>query len=130
MFKFGDTFLYRSEEYVFLAEIDQLTYAAKIIEKFQVKEINDMYDKSAAKGSLVVSGLKDRIIFCFVILRTKEYEGMGAHFKPAKDGLEISGDLDPTGKSLNKEDLAAIKTEIIAGPLPRILKTHVEGLEI
>jgi hypothetical protein len=123
MFKFGDVFRYDGIEYVFLAKIDGLVYAAEILNEVKGRSILTL---EARLGEKKKSG---EILFCYVILQTEEFKNRMAHLHGAKDG-DANIQFDFTSASLSNEDLVCMKREIMEGPLPLILKEAIKDIDI
>lgn len=96
----GDIFRHGEKCYVYLANINNITHAALIIDPSQISQIEGMY-KLQAKG-------KGEVLFAYVTLTTSPFENHGAHCgNPA-----MSDDCDercvPKCGQLNTEDMDAI----------------------
>ena len=130
--KFGDVFIHRGIEYVYLAGTEEIIYAGRILEKDRrTEELKCLCDKRSTQGGLYAQRAQDNLLFCYVELCTKEFEGRLAHFKDTPRGETTEGLLfDTILGSLNKEDLLKIKEEIIRGPLPGLLKNLVRDIKI
>ena len=126
---FGDIFRYNDVDYVYLAKTEDLTYAAKILNDDAAKQIDGLYNKKACRGQMtpVVEG---NILYCFVILQTKEVKDKMAHFQQTKqDSTNLIGDKLPI--TLNKDDLKLIKAEIMTrSAIPNGLKEAVKDLPV
>jgi len=123
MFKFGDIFRFDGKEYVFLAKIDGLVYAAEILSDASGRRILTLEAKRGEKKNA------GEILFCYVILQTEEFKNRMAHLYGARDG-DANLQFDFTSSSLEKDDLICMKREIMEGPLPLILKEAVKGIDI
>src|SRR3989344_3995792 len=107
MIKFGDVFRFNEQEFVFLAQTGEITYAAKILSKEltgQVLQLSAIREKAQKK-------IDAHALYSFVMLQTPQFKGRMAHFKdtdknPLNEGVEVTGQL-------NKKDLEGIKDEIL-----------------
>ena len=61
---FGDIFKYEGREYIFLVQTDSITYAARILETTDSKNIDRLYEKRVASNSV----LEKNILYCYVKL--------------------------------------------------------------
>lgn len=128
MIKFGDVFIFNEEEYIFLARTANVIYSAKILEIEKTKEIEREADR-VSRNHKEQHKLKDNILYCYVVLTTKEFKDQAAHCGMAgrQPGIEIES-LETV--VICKEDLKAIKEEIIKGPVNEELKKRVKDIDI
>lgn len=68
--KFGDVFKHKEKEYVFLAKTEELVYAAEILSKELTSKIDNLYQKISKYDG----GCVNRIIYCYVMLKTEEFK--------------------------------------------------------
>ena len=123
MIKFGDVFQYEDHDYVFLAKIDGLVYAAEILNDSSTKRIIAFEGK---QGERKRSG---EILYCYVILQTEAFKNRMAHLNGARDGnADLQFDL--VISPLVKEDLICMKKEVLEGPLPLVLKAAIKDIDI
>lgn len=107
MFNFGTIFRYKEEYYVYLLEIDELTFLAKILNP----EITRALVRSRDLKSKNPNNHTDmQPMYCFVVLTTDKFDGYSAHYGsgheiPKNCSVEIISEL-------NKEDLKKLKKEI------------------
>ena len=72
IFKFGDVFRHNEEDYVFLAQTDEIIYTQKILDKVITDSLKNMSDKIEATNS---SRRKTQfIVLLFSKLKTLEIE--------------------------------------------------------
>lgn len=133
MTTFGDIIEYEFEKYVYLADINNSCYLAKIISGELAREITKERQKledRSIKGSIPAQQkLNASLSFCFVVLTTEVFKDCIAYCKPpAIDSKEF--DYTPESNKLNKKDLSAIKNEIINGNYPGGLKEFIKTIEI
>ncbi len=126
--KFGDVFRYKEDDYVYLAQTDEMLYAAKILNNFETKAVNDLYEKRA-RDPRNSNRIENHRLFCFVVLRTEDFRGRIASLGKT-DNPSISVEILKT--SLNKEDLKVIHEMIVspASPVPRLLKELVADIQL
>lgn len=126
MIKFGDVFRHSEKEYVFLAQADEIIYAAEILNSEYTKKVRLMYEQKVKTNS--IEKVKNNVLYCFVILDTEAFKGRMAHFART-EGNEFAPNFDVID-SLDADDLADIKNEIIAEntAVPIRLKEIVKSL--
>lgn len=126
---FGDIFRYNDTDYIYLAKTDDLTYAAKILNENVAKQIEGLYNKKVSNGQMNPV-VENNILYCYVILHTKEMKDKMAHFQQTKqDSTPLLQQKLPI--TLNKDDLKKIKEEIISrSAIPMGLKELVKDLNI
>lgn len=110
MIKFGDVFRHNEKEYVFLAQVDDIIYAAEILSHEFTQKVKMMYERKVQNNS--IEKVKNNVLYCFVILDTETFKGRMAHFAKT-DGNSFDLTFDVVG-TLNNRDLDVIKNEIIA----------------
>lgn len=110
MVKFGDVFRHNEKEYVYLAQVDDVIYAAEILNHEFTQKVKTMYERKVQSNS--IEKVKNNVLYCFVILDTEAFKGRMAHFART-DGNSFDLTFDIAG-TLNEKDLSAIKTEILA----------------
>lgn len=76
---FGDVFRFRETEYVYLAGVDQITYAAKILEPQLSRKVITIYERVSSRGG-AATRLEDSPVYCFVVLRTPDYVNRVANY--------------------------------------------------
>lgn len=107
-FAFGDIFRYGDKEYIFLAETEDILYAARILNKEQTTMLKRGTEAAIRRNSPVL----DNITYSFVILQTQELRERAAYF--ASTGRDRFNDpvFTPLNIELSKQDLKEIKNEI------------------
>lgn len=129
LLEFGDVFTYSDgKQYVYLAMIDQVLYAALIVNPINAKPLISLRDHTVKnKGE---AAARQQPLFCFVELKTSGYENHIATLARTDDdkqpGLCMHGDDD----RLCYEDLNEIRDEIILGNVPKVLKEHIKTIEV
>lgn len=125
---FGDIFRYLDKEYVFLAQTPEITYAAQILNYSQWQKIQALYDYKMSKGKMSKPA-ENNILYCYVILHTKELENKAAHFAQTARSFEMF--IEKLPFSLNKEDKKAIIEEITNknNPVPIGLKEEIKSIK-
>lgn len=105
---FGDVFEYNEKEWIYLAETEDILYAARILNVEKSRALNNAFNNALRKNSPAIEGP----IYSFVILQTKELRERAAHF--ANTGNDRFDNLifTPLNIKLAKEDLREIKNEI------------------
>ncbi len=125
---FGDAFLYKDTEYIFLVDSGDVWYAARIISKTQTKILCRHYEKAVARNKALVERMP---LYCFVELQTKEFMGRAAHLHGSqKDSYsEIPILLDV---KITDEDKKSIKEIIVMknSPTPLQLKRLISKLKL
>lgn len=126
--KFGDVFRHKEEDYVYLAQTDETLYAAKILNNFDTRAVNNLYEKRA-RDPRNSNRIENHRLFCFVTLRTEDFKGRAASLGKT-DNPEIKVGI--LKSSLNKEDLKDVYEIIVnpASPVPRLLKELVADIQL
>lgn len=125
---FGDIFVHNQKEYIFLAKTDDIVYAAEILNHELTKKVEQLYNKKLAAGT--IQKVEGNILYCYVILETKEFEGRMAHLgNTGKDDFSLTfGKLPVT---LEQKDLKQLRKEICERKaISFALKELVETIEI
>ena len=131
MLKFGDTFKYQGKDYVHLAKTEEIYYLAEILNTEYSEWLNEMYKKKIMNPEMIKK-ISQMPVYCFVMLKTKDFEGRAAHFYSTEKGDSAESSdafFEPIG-SLDKSDLKQILAQIRTGPVPRELKELTVGIEI
>jgi len=105
---FGDVFRFQETEYVYLVEINSVTYAAKILDHGTSKTLMARSELKAKQGGEV----KDAKLFCFVMLTTPEFSDRAAHIGFSDQNEPLDELIDKIG-FLNQSDLMHLKKEIV-----------------
>ena len=105
---FGDVFRFQETEYVYLAEIDSVSYAAKILDQSLSRKLVILSELKAKKGIEI----KKAKMYCFVILTTPEFSERAAHIGSSDQNEPFDEWIEKIG-FLNEEDLGNLKKEII-----------------
>jgi hypothetical protein len=111
---FGDVFLYRDEEYIFLGATDVVWYAAKVITVEQTKRLCEFYLRALRKNNPRIDIMP---LYCFVELQTKDFCGRAAYFNDTQRDkyLEIP---KPLGIQLDLQDKKAIRDVVLKDKSP------------
>lgn len=127
---FGNVFHYKEKDYVFLAKIEDIIYAAEILNdelSFECKKIRD----SVAKNSTKSYKFSQNIMFCFVELRTDEFKERVAFYgKPQMD--EAPDSFQNVIGVVNNDDLANLHKELLEDSMviPIELKEQLQEIKI
>lgn len=123
---FGDVFRYNNKEYIFLAETEEIWYAAEVLNAKLTKQLDDLYQKQIRANRPI----NDKVLYCYVILKTEEFKNRAAHYgHPGKDNFSPAIDKLPI--SLCSEDKKQIKNEIESSDaVPLGLKELVKDISI
>lgn len=109
MINFGDVFRYNNEEcYVYLIQIDDIIYAAKILNKELTNEFVRLQNR---KSRNPLNRTHEKSTFCFVILTTDEFSDQAAHYGSPQMPTDISDKMQKIS-TLNTEDIELLKKEI------------------
>lgn len=129
MIKFGDVFRYNEEDFVYLANVNDILYAAKILQADKTRTLRERQQQVDGNPALR-ERLQSHILYCFVILTTPEYKDRIAHFKGTDqtETLEVSA----LGVALNSHDLQEMLDTILSptSPLPQALKKAVKDITL
>ena len=105
MISFGSVFRYRENLYVYLVQVDDLIFAARILDRETTDALVKARDN---KGKSPKNRIQDNPMYCFVILSTDEFRGQAAHYHQ-----QLPTDSQPEElRVLSKEDIEALKNEI------------------
>jgi hypothetical protein len=122
---FGDVFRFEDKEYVYLALINGVTYAALICEEEDSRMLVRMRDVRAKQGKEATHAK----LYCFVVLTTPPFDGRAAMLGHSNEQeVELSGGTHMT--AVSDADLEAIKREILESRgVPRDLLEYVRGID-
>ena len=112
---FGTIVLYKEKEYVFLVRTEDITYAAEILDQESSVNFKKLRSKTA-KNSKESYKLKQSLAYCFVELKTKEYEERIAHYGYPQIGDTSETVMNPIG-ILCDQDIKDLHREISAEDL-------------
>lgn len=107
-FTFGDVFRYGDKEYIFLAETEDVLYAARILNKEQTTMLRIGTTAAIRRNSLML----DNLTYSFVMLQTQELRERAAYFATTGKSRFDNLIFTPLNIGLCKEDLKGIKDEI------------------
>lgn len=127
--KFGDIFLHKEKEHVFLAKTVETVYAAQILDQEEAIKIQALDDlRSKRSDGYKFASLS---LYCYVILSTEGFKGRMAHLHNANKN-ESNIMFEKSGLTLNKEDMQSIRKEICdpSSPVALELKELVRQLDI
>lgn len=121
---FGDVFRYLEKEYVYLTQINQMTYAAEIYNKELTGDLVRERNHATKRGTEA-----DKPLYCFVVLTTPPFNDRAAGVGFAdKNSLTI--DYPDKICSLSREDLDSLKKEIRdSRGVPSALREYVKDLD-
>ncbi len=120
--KFGDVFIYKEQQYIFLGPApENAIYAAMILSEQFSSQVE------YRSGRITSTGLSSSIIYCFVKLKTPAFIRRGAMYRPG--GENICPPITPINITLVPEDLEAIKKEILTSErVPQGLVEYIKSL--
>ncbi len=107
--QFGDIFRYKEKDFVFLAQTDELLYAALILDDENSERLRVLSDRAETAPRGITR--KRSAVFSFVILQTTEFQNRAAHFAKTDSTDHQVFTLEIIG-SLCREDIKAIRDEI------------------
>jgi hypothetical protein len=128
MLKFGDVFRYGEKKFVWFVKIDDVLYAAEILDKKNSNALEKLRCKNF-KSSLNSKKKQDYSIYYFVILKTEPFQERAAHVGEAKGRDACSQNSFEVIKSLEKEDIKALLAEIKDAPVPVELKKEAQKIK-
>ncbi|MDO8513426.1 MAG: hypothetical protein Q7S37_02910 [bacterium] len=112
---FGTIIEWKGSKYVYLIEVGQITYLAKIIEdKEMAKKLimrREFVERTSLQGDLNSQSRLNSPLYCFVILSTVDFEGALALLHKLGYDSTSAADYSNLNK-LNEEDLEGLKEEI------------------
>ena len=107
-FAFGDIFRYGDKDYIFLAETEDVLYAARILNKEQTTILTRGTEAAIRRNSLML----DNLTYSFVILQTRELRERAVYFASTGKDRFDGPIFTPLNIELSKEDSKGIKDEI------------------
>lgn len=120
---FGDVFRYQEEEYVYLIEVNDSVFAAKILDG-AISALLRRRSEAVAK----LPGKSSENLFSFVMLTTDGFKDRAAHLGASGANDGFCG-LYQNISSLCSTDLENIKKEILeSNGVPLVLKDFVKTL--
>ncbi|HCB35263.1 MAG TPA: hypothetical protein DEP25_01325 [Candidatus Taylorbacteria bacterium] len=126
-FTFGDIFQYDDKEYIFLAETEDILYAARILNKEHTAILKKGTTAAIRRNSLML----DNLTYSFVILQTQELRERAAYFATTGKNRFDNLIFIPLNIELCEEDLKGIKDEITKKKCVSIkLKELVRDIDI
>ncbi len=125
---YGDIFTYLDRQYVYLAIIDQVLYAALIVGPQQAREVITARAGSVKKDGVLETRAKP--MFCFVELQTTGYEQHIASLARTDDDKNPGQVMHGEDDKLCHEDLVEMQQEIVNGNVPGVLKDQIRTIEL
>jgi hypothetical protein len=106
---FGDVFSIDGKDYIFFAQTPDITYAARILDKYQTLAVGKSFKTKLAKGI----NTEKTILYCFVELKTEDFKDRSVLV--ANTGMDLFGTLKKQEVMLIQSDIDALKEEILNG---------------
>lgn len=106
---FGDVFIFNDNDYIFLAQTEEITYAARILSIEETKKIDSLANLKASQYSKKDT-INTNILYCYVILKTREFQDRMAHFNNSQKSFPT---FIKSTSILSMNDKKQIKQEII-----------------
>lgn len=106
MLDFGTIFRYKETFYVYLVQIEDLIFVAKIHNPEVTRALVKTRDRKSKNPNNYTF---EQPMFCFVVLSTSEFKNHSAHYGNPELSQDIEFDIIST---LNEEDLNNLKSEI------------------
>lgn len=126
---FGDVFRYKEKDYIFLAKTEEIIYTAQILSVEKTRKIEDLVGKLTSRGRDFK--LDNNVLFCYVMLETKELKNRCAHLKDAGRDNYMYVLIEKLLIELTLKDKKNLKAEIVRKNAISIeLKELVEKLSI
>ncbi|MEK7643689.1 MAG: hypothetical protein AAB390_00075 [Patescibacteria group bacterium] len=116
LISFGTIITWKSQHYIYLAEIGQITYLARIIEDENLKadflgQYNRL-EKASMSGGFRPQIALSNTIYCFVMLSTTDFEGdIALLHKLGRDTATVEEIANYS--KLNEDDAGKLKKELI-----------------
>ena len=108
MIKFGDIFRYNEKIYVYFGQTEDITYAARILDDEQTRELLRLNKISDIRR--ISKDMDESAVYCFVILSTDGFNEQAAYLNNSQNN---DTDIYPEFiAELNKEDVEKLKKEI------------------
>jgi len=133
LLKFGEVIRYSEDEYVYLGATDEIIFLAKILNHDHSRKVQEQYEVLDAAGTVSAQLKLRSVLYCFVILNTKDFEGRAALFAKTDYAFDPSfSNFTTKLGDLVKEDKEQIRDEIMrdGSAVPKQLKEMVGTLEI
>lgn len=123
---FGDVFIFQNAEYIFLAATTDEIYAAKILTPELTKKIEAQSVRAEQNG---LPAKNRALVYCYVLLKSGDFKQRAAFL--GKTDFPFDMVTNKLVKTLCKEDLLAIQTEILQSRATNEkLKEQIKGLTI
>ncbi len=107
VFTLGDVFRYSESLYVYLAQVSDITYAAKIISKDMTSQLIRLSENRSRNP---LNHTQDNTAYCVVVLSTEDFRDQGAHYgrpqMPEGVATQFISRLDPS-------DIESLKSKIL-----------------
>lgn len=103
---FGDVFRFEEKEYIYLSPDGDYTYAARILEIDETKDLDRLLSQIIRKNGNI-----NGTVFCFVKLRTEGFENRSALLAEAGRNMN-SSPLVKLSVEVDPDDLKEIKKQI------------------
>lgn len=132
LISFGTIITWKNQHYIYLAEIGQITYLARIIEDENLKsdflgQYNRL-EKASMGGKFRPQIALSSTIYCFVTLSTTDFEGDIALLHKLGNDTATVEEIANHSK-LNEEDIALLKQEVIENTgIAKELQDYVKTL--
>jgi len=127
---FGNVFTYEEKDYVFLAKIDDIIYAAEILNCEKSVQYKKIVDRSI-KNSTQSYKLRQNALYCFVELKTKEFDKRVAFYGKPEHNY-VPDFLENVVCSLESDDLKNLQKELLNDDVavPKALKEQIKDIKI
>ncbi len=110
---FGDIFRYRGGEFIYLTGMEEIVYAAKILDAGTSRTLRARCERVAVTGGTAATRLESTLLYCFVVLRTPGYQERAAHYaQPGSNEFGTGIDIEKLC-SLIPDDIRELKDSIL-----------------
>lgn len=106
---FGDIFEYKGEQFIYLIETEDITFAARILDG----ELSKWAIQGRASAERRNTYTINNLTYSFVVLKTPQVEGRVALLLGSDTNVPWGAQYTPLNMTLVKEDLKRIKEEIM-----------------
>lgn len=135
LISFGTIITWNNLHYVYLSEIGQITYLARIIEdealKNSLMQRFDGLEKASIAGKINAQAKLTNTLYCFVVLSTTDFEGDVVLLYNNKLGNDTANvEKISSYCELNENDAVELKKQIIENNgIARELQDYVRNLQ-
>lgn len=127
-YTFGTIFKYGDSKFIYLLETLKVVYVAKILDDYTTKLLEKMYLNKMKKGEIEI---QHGTQFCFIKLTCDDFKNQAAVYGHEPISTIYRKFFIPIpSESVIKEDLKALKKEILTKPSWEELREKIKDIKI